>query len=447
MSKNEISYTKIGLFIRQKQLAESSSRILVALSGGPDSVFLLRYLVHCNYTVEAAHCNFHLRGEESMRDERFVRSLCVSLGVGLHVKDFDTEDEARRRNISIEMAARELRYAWFEELRCATACDCIAVAHHRDDNVETLLLNLVRGTGIKGLKGMQPRNGNIIRPLLCISRDDIICGLKEMRQDYVTDSTNEKNLYSRNKVRLDVMPLLRTINPAADENIARTIENLSETYCIYEESMRKSIVGCTKKEGDTLHINKEKLMKSASPLSVLHCILEQYGFNRKQTKDILACSETGKTFCSNAYSLVTDRDQLILQPTVQEQMLVDMPIADYEGISMTTADAKNLQIIKRPEYAYIDKKKVRERLTVRSVRQGDSFVPFGMKGKKLMSNFLTDQKLSLFDKRRQLVVCDGQNVVWVVGRRSSNLYRVDNNTKEVIILKLQESNDKQAKSH
>lgn len=445
MSKTEISYTKIGIFIRQKQLAKNSSRILVALSGGPDSVFLLRYLVHCNYQVEAAHCNFHLRGEESMRDERFVRSLCASLGVGLHVKDFDTESEARRRNISIEMAARELRYTWFEELRCATGCECIAVAHHRDDNVETLLLNLVRGTGIKGLKGMQPRNGNIIRPLLCISRDDIISGLKEMGQDYVTDSTNEKDLYSRNKVRLDVMPLLRTINPAADENIARTIENLNEAYCIYEESIRKSITDCTKKEDDTLYINKERLIESASPLSVLHCILEQYGFNREQTKEILACSETGKTFSSNAYTLVTDRAQLILQPTVQEQMLAEMPLADYEGISISTAGAKNLQIIKQPEYAYIDKGKVRGCLTVRAVRQGDSFVPFGMRGKKLVSDFLTDQKLSLFDKRKQLVVCDGQNIVWVVGRRSSNLYRVRNGTKEVIILKLQESNDKQAK--
>ncbi len=436
MDKLDDSYLKIRRFCHDKALTENGDRILVALSGGPDSVFLLRYLLHCRYPVEAAHCNFHLRAGESMRDERFVRDLCHRYGVRLHVKDFDTEAVARIRGISIEMAARDLRYGWFEQVRQETGCTCIAVAHHRDDNVETLLLNLVRGTGLKGLKGMLPKSGHIIRPLLCVSRKDIIDGLREMGQDYVTDSTNAVDMYSRNKVRLDVMPLLRTINPAADANIARTMENLNEAYNVYSECMDRCAADCTQEDGDTLFIYRDKLSRCTSPLSVLHAVLERYGFNREQTKDILSCGDTGKTFGSPTHCLVTDRSRFIVQPTVADAPLTDLPLGDYPGISVRTVSKDNLSIIKRPEYAYIDKAKVRGRLTVRTVRQGDSFVPFGMKGRKLISDYLTDQKLNLFEKRRQLVVCDGEDIVWVVGRRGSELHKVDAATGEVIVLEL-----------
>lgn len=438
MNKLDISYLKIRRFSHDNALAENGDGILVALSGGPDSVFLLRYLLHDRYRLEAAHCNFHLRDEESMCDERFVRDLCAKYGVNLNVKDFDTEAVAQSRGISIEMAARDLRYAWFEQVRQETGCTCIAVAHHRDDNVETLLLNLVRGTGLKGLKGMQPKSGHIIRPLLCISRRDIIDGLQEMGQDYVTDSTNAVDMYSRNKIRLDVMPLLRSINPAADGNIARTMENLNEAYGIYREGVERDAEECTRKDGDTLFIYKDRLNCCTSPLSVLHSVLEQYGFNREQTKDILSCNDSGKTFASPTHRLVTDRNRLIVQPLGTDPTLTETPLADYPKISVRTANGEGLSIIKQPRFAYIDKAKVKGALTVRSVRQGDSFVPFGMKGRKLVSDYLTDLKLGLFEKRSQLVVCDGQDIVWVVGRRGSEPYRVGTATKEVIVLELTE---------
>lgn len=436
MGKLDISRLKIRRFCQEKTLMKNGDRILVALSGGPDSVFLLRYLINEQIPIEAVHCNFHLRDEESMRDERFVRDLCTQLKVKLHVQDFDTQEVARSRGISIEMAARELRYGWFEEMRQKTHCAYIAVAHHRDDNVETLLLNLIRGTGLKGLKGIQPKNNHIIRPLLCISRKDIIDGLQEMNQDYVTDSTNAINMYSRNKVRLDVLPLLRSINPAADENIARTIENLNEAYGIYSDSISKSTNDCTEKQGDTLYIYRNKLHCCPSPLSVLHSILEQYDFNRDQTKDILACNDTGKTFVSNSHCLITDRDCFIVQPVSTLSPQTEVPLTSYANISAKTVKKDDFTLTKQPEYAYIDKAKIKGQLTVRTVRQGDYFVPFGMKGRKLISDYLTDIKLNLFEKRSQLVVCDGPDIVWVVGRRSSDLYKIKPTTKEVVILKL-----------
>ncbi len=439
MDKLNSLYSKIRLFSQKKMLMGQGDRILVALSGGPDSVFLLRYLLHNHHQIEAAHCNFHLRDEESMRDERFVRDLCTKHGVKLHLKDFNTEEVAQSHGISIEMAARDLRYEWFEKVRQENSCTCIAVAHHRDDNVETLLLNLIRGTGLKGLKGMQSKNGHIIRPLLCVSRKDIVNGLQEMGQDYVTDSTNAIDMYCRNKVRLDVMPLLKSINPAADENIARTMENLNEAYNVYSDCIDRSIGDCTEKDNDTLYIYIKRLLDYTSPLSVLHSILEQYGFNREQTKSILSCSDTGKTFDSPSHRLITDRDRFIVQPTESNQPQTEIPLSDYTGISLRTVSKDNLSIIKQSEYAYIDKAKVKGQLTLRTVRQGDSFIPFGMKGRKLISDYLTDIKLNLFEKRRQLVVCDGSDIVWVVGRRSSDIYKVDTTTNDIIILKLEQN--------
>ena len=199
----------IQKYIEEKQLFTLHDKVLVALSGGADSVALLRVLLVLGYHCEAAHCNFHLRGEESDRDERFVNELCKGLGVTLHVTHFDTVAYASRHHVSIEMAAREMRYDWFEQLRKERGMAVIAVAHHRDDSVETFLLNLVRGTGIQGLKGIAPKNGAIVRPLLDVGRTDILAFLASIGQDYVMDSTNQRDEFTRNKLRLNVLPLLR----------------------------------------------------------------------------------------------------------------------------------------------------------------------------------------------------------------------------------------------
>lgn len=439
MRKLDDIYSIITAYCEENSVIKKGDKILVALSGGADSVFLLLYLIYNKYDIEAAHCNFHLRKEESMRDEQFVRNLCDKLKIKLHVKDFNTEAVANAKEVSIEMAARELRYNWFGQLLDETGCTSVAVAHHKDDNVETLLLNLIRGTGLKGLKGMRPVNGHIIRPLLCIRRQDIINGLNEIGQGYVTDSTNNQNVYSRNKIRLDVLPLLRSINAAADENIATTIENLSEAYNVYQTAVNKDIASCLDDKTGTMCIDKAKLLNCTSPISVLHTILDNYGFNRVQAKSILRCNETGKQFHSPSSTVLIDRNTIcIFSKDGEKHVVINEPLISYNGIECRMKSIDNLTISKKPNYAYIDADKISGNLIVRNVNTGDTFIPFGMKGKKLISDFLTDMKLNLFEKKSQLVVCDDNNIVWVVGKRISDLYRIDPDTQNVLIMYVRE---------
>ena len=217
---------KVVQYIERHKLFSLDDKILVALSGGADSVALLRLLLSLGYTCEAAHCNFHLRGAESDRDEHFVRQLCLEHRVTLHTVHFNTEQEAKERHISIEMAARELRYAWFEKTREACSAAVIAVAHHQDDSVETLLLNLIRGTGINGLRGIRPRNGHIVRPLLCLDRKEIVGYLESIGQAYVTDSTNLTDDYTRNRIRHHIIPAMQALNPAAERTVSYTLRSL-----------------------------------------------------------------------------------------------------------------------------------------------------------------------------------------------------------------------------
>ena len=273
---------KIAQYIDQEKLFTREDKILVTLSGGADSVALLRLLLDMGYTCEAAHCNFHLRGDESVRDEMFVRELCLQLEVPLHVQHFQTTEEAEKRHISIEMAARELRYAWFEQLRLQQGADVIAVAHHKDDSVETLLLNLIRGTGINGLLGIRPKNGNIVRPLLCLDRKEITEYLQEIGQSYVTDSTNLQDEYTRNKIRLNLLPLMQEINPSVKESLLRTAEHLNDAALLYKKGIEEGKQKVQTEQGILISV----LLQESAPETLLFEILSQLGFNSAQIKDI-----------------------------------------------------------------------------------------------------------------------------------------------------------------
>lgn len=418
---------KVRNYIRQHHLLEEGARVLVGLSGGPDSVCLARILDSLGYGVVAVHCNFHLRGDESQRDEQFVASLCLQMGWELHRVDFDTQTYARQQKISIEMAARELRYEHFRSLLHDTQAHVIAVGHHQDDNIETLLLNAVRVTGIRGLCGMQPRNNDVVRPLLCLTRQEILAHLADIQQNYVTDHTNLEDAYARNKVRLDVLPLLEHINPGAVKNLASTQENLAEVMKVYQQAMQQSLAECVEQRANgEIYIHIAKLQSHPSPISILHETLSPLGFNKAQMEDMLhTLHESGKVFTAEGRRALVDRQHIIV-----EAAHYPMPAIHQEVV-----DVQDLHMQKDPSHAYLDADKLHGELTLRTPRTGDTFAPFGMGGKrKLLSDFLTDQKLTLFEKEHQPLLMDGDEIVWVVGRRSSELYRVDEHTKRVLQL-------------
>ena len=426
----------------------------MALSGGADSVALLRILCDLGYHVEAAHCNFHLRGDESDRDEQFVKNLCQSLNVPLHLIHFDTVEYASLHQVSIEMAARELRYGYFRQLRDDIGAETVCVAHHRDDAVETLLMNLLRGAGIHGLTGIRPRNGHIVRPLLGVSRQEILGYLDSIGQDYVTDSTNLQPDVLRNKVRLQLIPLLEQLSPGASDNIARSANYLSEAEKVYNASLstlraqgRSAMPLATEGTQElpqcaTLPISS--IMDSPSPLCLLHEWLSPYGFNRSQIDQLLACldGESGREFTSPTHTLVVDRDRLVVEPvsTPMKPHVIPEP-GNYrltEKLCLKVETTDDISISKLADCATLDKEKVLFPLTVRPVQSGDVFCPFGMEGHKLVSDFLTDSKLSLLEKRRQLVVTDATGaILWLVGLRTDNRFRVTPQTTAILRLSLQ----------
>lgn len=422
---------EVAAYIGRHRLLTAGVRVLVALSGGADSVALLRVLLRLGYGVEAAHCNFRLRGEESEGDEAFVRRLCEELGVPLHVQAFDTKAYAASHGMSIEMAARELRYGWFRTLAKELSISAVAVAHHRDDNAETLLLNLVRGTGLRGLCGMRPRvegsrgEAAIVRPLLGQSRQSILGYLSELGQPFVTDSTNACTDIARNRLRHNVLPELRQINPAADENIATTMANLSEALKVYDCFLGE-MTGASLDGWDAINIGT--VLRSPSPLSVLHALLTPFGFRRSQLLQLLDSVEhVGAEFVSATHRVVVDREQLLVAP-----LAVAAPTA---ALTFTHLRAP-VAIDPSPTRAYIDADRLGGPLTVRRWQQGDRFVPLGMEGSKLVSDFLTDLKLSRLEKERQdVLVCEGE-IVWVVGRRLSQHFRVTPGTRRVLLVKM-----------
>ena len=430
---------KVEKYIRKHNLLSPESRVLIGVSGGADSVALLLLLKNMGFHVVAAHCNFHLRGDESIRDELFVENLCRVHDVEYIKTDFDTKAVAQQRGISIEMAARDLRYAFFDEARMQHACSAVAVAHHQDDNVETILLNLMRGTGIKGLCGIQPKKGFVIRPFLCLRRDEITAWLDSIGQHYVTDSTNLIPDVERNKVRLQLIPLLRQMKTSSIGNILRASENLQETRLVYDAAISSYINLCLTPDG--CHIKKDVLLSSPSPLSILHELLSPLGFNRSQLTDLVhSFNHIGSSFESATHVLVVGRNCLELESKEELERLRTREIAVEDIISLETADRANpVAFDPSPSVAYFDADKLKGHLQVRLARKGDQIVPFGMKGRKLVSDLLTDLKISSLAKQKQLVLLSGDTIAWVIGRRTSDLFRVDDTTRRMIIARVKKN--------
>ena len=422
---------KIAQYIDNERLFPINARIIVALSGGADSVALLRILHTLGYDCEAAHCNFHLRGTESDRDEMFVRKLCKTMKTPLHTIDFATEQYAIEKKISIEMAARELRYQWFAEIKEKTKADVIAVAHHQDDSVETVLLNLIRGTGINGLLGIRPKNGDIVRPLLCISRKEITDYLQNAGQEYMTDSTNLQDEYTRNKIRLNLLPLMQEINPLVKEHIIDTSNYLNDVNRIYNKGIEEGKQRVIEKG----NIRIVPLLKEPSPEALLFEILYPLGFNAAQTKNILTMLEgqTGKQFISkDGWRVVKNRELLLIDKKEKQENPPFCLIKEEKEYT------KDFIIPREKHIACFDTDKLIGEINLRKWQTGDIFIPFGMKGKKKVSDYLTDRKFSIIQKENQWVLCCGDKIIWIVGERTDNRFRIDEKTKKVTEFKKSE---------
>lgn len=388
---------------------------LVALSGGADSVALTMMMAERGLRIHALHCNFHLRGEESDRDEGFVRDFCTERGIPLEVRHFDTRRSAREQKASIEMEARRLRYEWFAQRARELGAYAICVAHHRDDQAETLLMNLIRGTGLRGLAAMSPDRVidglRILRPLLGLSRQDIIDYLRERGQTFVTDSTNLEREALRNRIRLDVMPLLKELNPNVSECLARTAEN----------------------------VRLELETGDAEGEGHFHKWLTPLGFSRGQIMDIYAhhmrdAKESGLMWHSPSHTLLLDRGEWVLR---DNRGYAGMPSLNTR--LLPAGEMPSVDALRCKDTAFIDADMLRGRLVLRRVLAGDRFRPFGMRrGSKLVSDFLTNRKVNLLEKMSQLVVEDSgtRAIVWVVGREIDDRYRVAHDSKNIMCLTL-----------
>lgn len=442
METKEQFIERVRQTAKEHQLVKEGDKVLLALSGGADSTAMLIAFTALGVCCEAVHCNFRLRGAESDRDEMFVRRLCQTRSVKVHVKSFDTADYAKKRGMSREMAARELRYAYFDELLRDWRLDKVAVAHHREDNVETLLINLVRGTGLRGLSAMNYRNGSVIRPLLDVSRKDIEEFLAQNNQDFVSDSSNLETNAVRNKIRLRILPLLTEINPNIISTLNDTVARLRDAYLLYNvaiEDLKRQVCN-----GQSISVMR--LRELPAPKTLLYEILSPYGFTSTQSAEIYEQIEgiSGKIYESEDWRLLRDRDSLVLERKGSKEVCLCsvLPLEGYVKITPQctlhiTRSFVNKEFVPPHDKnaACFDLDKIEYPITVRYAKEGDKFVPFGMEGTKLVSDFLTDIKKNVFEKERQLVVCCGGQIAWLVGERTDNRFKIDESTKRVLMMR------------
>ncbi|MDR1631380.1 MAG: tRNA lysidine(34) synthetase TilS [Dysgonamonadaceae bacterium] len=429
-------------YIEKNNLLRPNGKIVVGLSGGADSVVLLHILNMLGYNCLAAHCNFHLRADESDRDEIFTYEFAVSMRIPFFKQDFDTATIAKERGISIEMTARNLRYEWFEEIRKNEDALAIAVGHHQDDSVETLLLNLIRGTGIKGLTGIKPRNGQVIRPLLCVSKADILQYAETEKLSFINDSSNGLQEFTRNKIRLQVIPLLKKLNPSVNDALLQMMYNLNEAAKIYDAEIKQKTKIIFDKESGRINI---PLLKTfPSPETLLFELLKDFGFGKDVILDIHKAidRQPGKTFYSNTHRLVKDRDAFLLTSHEEEKENGKIYLIQSDETSIqlpfrmniTCTDEITIQFHRH--IAYLDKDKLRFPLLLRKWEPGDRFTPLGMKGFQKLSDFFTNRKISKPQKERIWVLLSGEDIVWVVNYRIDDRFKIDLLTKNAYIIRI-----------
>ena len=418
------------------------SRFFIAVSGGIDSMVLVHLFQQIGYPFAMLHCNFQLRGKESDGDMKFVMSYGDKFLIPWSVGHFDTKEYAKEMKVSIQIAARELRYDWFEEQLERQDFDYILTAHHLDDNLETFLINLSRGTGLDGLTGIPSQNDKIIRPLLPFSREEIENYAKENKLKWREDSSNASDNYLRNKIRHNIVPILKEINPTFLDSFQKTQNYLKEAqsivndgeYIIYQEV-------ATEKEDGTIHFDLKKLLQMPNFRAYLYQWLNQFEFTAWEDIYALTTAQSGKQVFSEHYVLLKNRDFLILSARIDEQedeayyveknqkkVKFSLNISFCNVSNISNADANCI---------FVDEDKLQFPLIIRKWEEGDYFYPFGMKGKKKLSKYFKDEKLSLIDKSNQWILCSENQVVWIIGRRQDERFKIETNTTNILQITLQ----------
>ena len=442
-------------YINRYNLLTEGDKVILALSGGIDSMVLADLLLKAKVEFVAAHCNFHLRGHESDGDDWFVRKFAENHGIQCFVKHFETEEYAAKYGISIEMAARDLRYAWFEQLRQQLGYDKIAVAHHADDQAETFFINLLRGAGLNGLKGMKPQNGVIIRPLLWASREQIRQYAVENHIVWREDHTNVESVYLRNRIRNQLLPVFDELQPKARQGLYKSLEHLSAENELYRSLLKEKLAQIVEREGEIQRLPYSTIIKAKVPepvegptssFQLLFEWLRQFGFNTDQCHFIYDAIGTGigNQYCSPTHCVVIGRDDLQLSEIKEKtDDEIQIQIGEEEILSPIHLRFSKLEktadfiINKSSDVAQLDFDKLRFPLALRHWRHGDRFCPLGMKGSKLLSDFFVDQKFSEFQKQNVwlLVSADG-DILWVVGYRIDDRFKIVDDTKAVLECRL-----------
>ena len=419
------------------------SRLLIAISGGLDSV-VLSYLCHeIKLDFALVHCNFNLRDEESDGDEAFVLQLGDNFNKEVFIESFDTKNYATDHKLSIQMAARELRYDFFDELREQLDFDYILTAHHADDNLETFLINLSRGTGLEGLTGIPEQNNTIIRPLIPFDRASLEAYALKNKIIWREDSSNDETKYLRNKLRHDVIPKLKEINPLLLQNFARTQAYLRDSKEIVDDridAISNDVI--TTLSEDHIYFNIEKLLELNNPKAYLYELLKDYGFTEWNDAYNLLEAQSGKQIFSATHRLLKDRESLILTEVTSE-INFKIDISENESQVKTPLgelcfDTVDAVYGKHTNTIFVDKDLLKFPLEVRTWKKGDYFYPFGMQGSKKLSKFFKDEKWSLVDKENCLLLCSGDEIVWIINYRADNRFRVTRRTKHILKIKLRE---------
>lgn len=437
-------------YVTKEKLFSKTDKILLTVSGGIDSIVLCELFHNAGFKFGIAHCNFQLRGDESDGDENFVEALAEKYEVQFHSVSFDTSAFAKHNKLSIQVAARQLRYQWFEEIREQFNYKYIATAHHQNDSIETFFINLIRGTGIAGLHGILPKQNNIIRPLLFSTKEQIELYAKKSKLKNREDSSNASDKYVRNKIRHQLIPLLKELNPSIEQTIAEDIQRLSNTEKIYKKEIEKKHSKIVTKDKNGIRLSIKELKKLEPLEAYLFEFLHPLGFNSTTINEIIDSlnSQSGKQFFSSTHRLIKDRDFLIIEPNqvsgikylVSEQKTENLFIKKgqkkfiYNELVLnlkSVAKAENDKLKTKNDIANIDFDKLQFPLEIRKWEKGDAFYPLGMKGKKKLSDFFIDKKLSIPQKENTWLLTSNNKIVWIIGLRMDDRFKITDKTTKI----------------